>query len=208
MAFVRRQDHSPLAGRHVLCHVKAKATETTECAGLFTLVGGLDSVSAVFNNREAMSLRNRDERVHVASKAGEVDRNDGFRMARDFGLHLARIDIEGRGVHIGQNGFSARVNDGIYGRTEGESRRNDFISRADAGCQHAQVECRRARVYRHRIRRSLVVAQLALQLSDLRAGSKPAGPETTQYLALLFVADQRRPKNQKFLGGTYWLDWV
>ena len=52
---------------------------------------------------------------------------------------------------------------------------------------------------RHRVRRPLVVAKLTLQLSDLRAGSEPAGPQTTEYLALLLVADQRRPENQKFL---------
>ena len=109
MPLVGRQDHSPLASHHVLCHVKAKATETTECAGLFIFVDRFDGVSAVFNNRKSAPLRNHDESVHVASAAGEVDRHDGFGTARDFGRHLLRIDIEGRRVHVDQNGLSPRM---------------------------------------------------------------------------------------------------
>jgi len=86
-----------------------------------------------------------------------------------------------------------RVNNGIYGRTKGESGRNDFISRTDVRSQHAQVECRCARVYRHCIGRSFVVAKLALQLSGFRASSKPAAPESTQYLILLFAKSFSSP---------------
>src|SRR5262245_58711585 len=92
MPLVRRQDHSPFTGYHVLCHVKAEAAKIAKGANLFPLVGCFDSMSAVFDNHESVPLCYRDQRVHVASAAGEVDRQDGFGTVRDFGRHLLRID--------------------------------------------------------------------------------------------------------------------
>ncbi len=208
ISFVHRQNHSPLPSRHIFGHVKAEAAKTAECASLFSLVGCFYGMSAVFDNHESVPPRDRDQRVHVASAAGDVDWHDGLCPARDFGRDFPGIDIERSGVHVGQNRLGACMNDGIDRRTEGQSRRNDFISRTDTCGQHAQVQCRRARVHRHRIRSTLVVAKLAFELSNFRPGTKPAGLEAVQYLPLLLVADQRRAENQKVLRRAYWFGGV
>jgi hypothetical protein len=93
--------------RRMFFVVKAKAAETTECAGLFTFVGGFDGVSAVFYNHEARGCAIVRESPAQARPAKGP--HDGFGMARYFGRHL--LDIS-RG-NVDQNGFSAGVNDGI-----------------------------------------------------------------------------------------------
>src|SRR5262249_37451448 len=88
MLLVGRQYHSPFAGRHIFGDVKAETAKTAHRAGLFTLVGCFDGMSAVFDNHEPALLRDRDQRVHLASTAGEVDWQDSFGAARDFGPNL------------------------------------------------------------------------------------------------------------------------
>lgn len=78
----------------------------------------------------------------------------------------------------------------------------NFVARADVCCENAQMESRCAGIHRHGIPRLLIVAKLALESSDFRAGSKPTGFKAIEDFALLIVANQWRSENEKIVSTT------
>src|SRR5262249_37023351 len=98
--FIRRENHSSFAGRDILRHIEAEATEGAECAGVSSLVERLDGMRAVFDQDDSASLRQLRERIHVAQTAREMYRQNGLGPIRELCLDFLDIKVERHGIDV------------------------------------------------------------------------------------------------------------
>src|SRR5689334_9350727 len=85
-----RDYHPTLAGGDVLGGVKTEAAEVAERARLATVILSLNRVRAVFDDAQSVFACDREQLVHIARTAGEVNGQNRFGSRRD-----ATLDVGG-----------------------------------------------------------------------------------------------------------------
>ena len=83
----------------------------------------------------------------------------------------------------------AAVDDDVGRGRERDGRGDDFMAGADAQRLEREVQCRRARIYRHAMFRADVLGQLLFEAFRLRPCRDPARAKGVQNLALLLLTD-------------------
>jgi hypothetical protein len=128
----------------------------------------------------------------VGGPAGEMDRNDGSRLAGHSRGDRARVEVEAGRIDVGEHGSCAGMHDAIGRGTEGQRRRDDLIARTDAGCQQRQVEAGRARIDGNGVLGAEAPRKRLFEALDPAPGRQPSGLNGRNDLGNLRVADVRR----------------
>ena len=149
-----------------------------------------------------MLLGDCADSIHIARATGEVHRNYGARARRDSGLDSCRVNVQRIRLDIHRDRRATGMNDGVGCRTERHGSGYDFITRLDAGRQHAHVQCRGAGIdARHAaLVHAAETRKLFLKLPNLGTGAKPARLEAIDDFIDLRSADIRRSENDKLVG--------
>src|SRR6266852_3712861 len=170
LLLVARYHHPALAVRaKVLARVVAEAGEVAEAADGPAIVLRAVCLSGVLNDEQFVSLRHREQRVHVGRLAVEVDRKDRFGARGDRRLDPRRVYGEGGWINVDEDGSGTRVPDRGDGGHEGVRDGDDFVARSDAGCQHRKMQRAGATVEGNAMHGAAVSGELALEGSDLVA---------------------------------------
>ena len=120
-----------LAGHQVLRGVRAEHRRP-ELAGPPAVIRRAVSLGGVLDDREAVALGDRDERIHVGHEPVQVDRHDRLRPGRDGRLHEVGVHREVLGPDVHEDRAGARAQDDADGGVEAEADRDDLVARADA----------------------------------------------------------------------------
>ena len=138
------RDHAALARRHLLVRVEGEDRGVARAADAAAAVLAADGLAGVLDDREAVLLGDRAERVHVARVAEHVHGQDGARARRDGRLDGRRVEHERLGIDVGEDGRRALVEHAVGRGHERDRRRHDLVALADAGRAHEQVQAGRA----------------------------------------------------------------
>ncbi len=104
-------------------------------------------LTGVFDHRQTMFLRDRENRVHVRGLSVEMNRDDGLGSRCNCRLDSCRIHRPVVGLDVDEHWLCAGVLDRCDRGDKGERYRDHLISRTDASCQECQVKGARAAVH-------------------------------------------------------------
>jgi hypothetical protein len=107
---------------------------------------GAVRLRGIFDDDEAMTARDRQDRIHVSHRSMEMDRHDRLGARRDRALDPRRIHGPAIGIDIDKDRRGAAIEDGGGRRDEGQRNGDDLIAGSDAGSEQRQVQRRSAAV--------------------------------------------------------------
>ena len=138
-------------------------------------------LARVLEHGDSPLAREGEDRGHVRGVAVEVDGQDGLRARGDRAGEALRVEVQGAGVHVHEDGAGARLQHGEAGEG-GRDRGGDHLV-AGAHTERAQGERERVGAVpdRHRVPRAERLGQLALEGLPLGAQDEPAGVEDPRH---------------------------
>ncbi len=156
-------------------------------------------MGAVLDERQVVAGGDARQLVHGAGPPGEVDGQDRPGARRETRLDLGGFDVHRLGVHVGEHGRGAGVDDGVDRGAEGQRRGDHLVAGPHPRREERQVEGRRARVHGDGVRGVLVGGEVALEPRHLGAGAEPSAAEAVDDLGDLDVLEGRGPKDQEVI---------
>jgi hypothetical protein len=120
-----------------------------------------------------------------------VDGHQRLRPSRDASCDVGRIEIERRGLDLGEDGRRAAPRDRLGRRVERERRADHLVARADPERVEDEHERVGAVSDPHRLLHAQVLGCLALEALDLRAEDEAAALERPGE-RLFQLRDERR----------------
>jgi len=101
----------------------------TEAAAL---VLRTERLAGILDQRKAMLLGDRAQRIELARVAVDVDGDDRLRARRHRRLDGRGVEVERARVDVGEDGHAALVDEAVRRCRERVRRRDDLVARADA----------------------------------------------------------------------------
>src|SRR5580658_3043817 len=98
-----------------------------------------------------------------------MNNQDGFCAGSNGGLNSAGVDIQCVGFDIDKDRNCIFVADHVSDGDERERRNNDFVSRANSQCAHAEMQARRPGTHADRISGANVACNGVLEFLKLRS---------------------------------------
>ncbi len=170
-------DHSAFAGGDRLDRVEAEGGQVGQAAHRLAPLGGPQGMRSVVDQDEIVLSGDPPERPVVARLAGEVDRDDRPRPGGDPNLDLGRVQEQGLGVHVGEDGRSPLIDHAIGGGRKRDRRHDHLVPRPDPQSEHRRVQRRRPAADGHPVGRAHVPGHCPLKALHRRAGGQPLGPQ-------------------------------
>jgi len=149
--FVVDQQRAAFARDHILGLVEAQRAQRAERPQRLAAIGREDSLRGVLDHGEAVALRDRHDRVHLAAHARVVDDADRLRARSDRGFDQRFVDVERVPADVDEHRHRAAQDERVGGRHEGERRHDDFVARLQVEQERAHFQRRRARVRQQRL---------------------------------------------------------
>ncbi len=144
---------------------------------------------SVFDDLEAMSVGEVQDRIHIARQAGDVDGQDHTGCIRDRGRHALRRHIQRVGVNVNEHRVGPKVTDHLCRRGKRVGSGDDLIARADAAGLKSQMQTGCGRVDADGFETvPHELGKLVLESPCLRPGRQPAGAERIDDLLDLGLA--------------------
>ena len=126
------QDHAGVAeGAQVLGGEEGEAAHVADRAAAAALVLGADGLGAILDDRDMAAPGDLHDGIHVGHLAEEVNGQDGLGARCDGRLDFMRVDVEGQGVDVDENGLGVEAVDDAGRGEEREGRGDDFVAGAD-----------------------------------------------------------------------------
>ena len=159
--------HAAFAIRaEVLARVEAERAGETDAARAPAVELGAMRLAGIFDHRDAVAVRDRQDSGHVRHLAVEMHRQDRLRPGRDRLLELVHVHGEGPGFHVDEHRHRAGVADRGDRRDERKRDGDDLVARSDAGRQEREVKRARARVHPDRLPGAAIGREVALEIGD------------------------------------------
>ena len=138
-------------------------------------------VGGVFDHSKVVFLGDREDGVHVASQAAEVDDEDGAGLVGDGGLELGGVDVVGVLVDVDEDGGEAGAEDAGGGGHVGVGRNEDFGAARQVEAHEGEFEGNAAAVDTEAVGGALVGGEGLFKLVDL-AGAESAPGTAANHL--------------------------
>lgn len=129
----------------VLGLVKRECGKSTECAQRLAIITGIDGLRGIFDDGQAMAIRQCSQGAHVACHTGIVDRDDDLRPVGNETFDGEGINVGGVGKTIRESNPRSTQGECVRRRNEGVARDNDFVARLQIAeqCRSLQGICTR-----------------------------------------------------------------
>ena len=185
-------DHAAFTGGDVLALLQAEAADGAERADGAAIIGGAIGLRAVFDNGEAVSRGELQDRAHLGRIAEQVGDDDGAGLWAQDALDRFRRHVAGPWVDIRKNRDRGLVDDRCDGPHISDGRRHDLVARrrvdgGDRGVDRGRAG-RAGRGMGHAHQRGEVGYE-ALDEGALRAGERAAA-DGLGYERDLLVAEE------------------
>ena len=125
-------DGSALPRRDVLDRVERQDGQVRERPDGPAATGRTQRMGRVRDDRQAVTVGDRADRLVVGGLTGVVDGHEGPGPLGDRGLDAGRVDQAGARVDVDEDGRGAQVESRVRRRGEGHRRHHDLVARADA----------------------------------------------------------------------------
>ena len=122
-----------------------------------------DRLRGIFDDRNAGTRGNVDNRRHVGALAEQVHRQDRFRLRRESGRDGSGVDIERGGIDVDKHRTRSHPGDRAGRREERKRSRHDLVARTDVQGHQGGKERIRARRNANGVRDSKKRFELALE---------------------------------------------
>jgi hypothetical protein len=110
----------------------ASAAELGKASALPPFVLGSEALGSVFDHRDAVTLGQSVDLVHVGGLSVQADRHDRACPVSDCFLDGCHVGVAGVGLDIHKHRSSSGQQHHFSGRCEGKGRQDHLIARADA----------------------------------------------------------------------------
>ena len=170
----RGRDHAAFGGGHVFRRIEAEHGRVGQRADRTAAHGGRQRVGRVVDDRDPGPARDRAERVEVAGKPTQVDRDDGPRAAAETARDLVGADVPGPRIDVGEDRPRAEIENRFRARREGEGRDDHLVARPDVERLQRQQQRVRTRSAPDGVPAAGIGGHLGLQGLHLRAQDEVA----------------------------------
>ena len=141
-------------------------------------VSRAERLRGVFDERNAILIRQAAQFVKVAGEACEVDADYRPGSRSDERTNMDGIDVERVSLHVGEADARALVEERNVGRRAGQDRRNHFIAFFQSGEDIGEMQRIRSGADRHgRVRNAEKAAKRRFEFVDLRPLPNPAATQ-------------------------------
>ena len=185
-------DHAPLAGRHVLGRIERECRADAQGTGLAAADRGSMRLARVFDEHDAMPVRDPAQFVDLSRMTVQVDRHEGLCPRRNRGLHLCRVQAVRVGLDVDEDGSRADEQRRVGGGDEGEGARDDLVAFFDPVRQHQQMERGGPRAERDGVSHAAPLRELALESLGHRSLRELAAIQYGHHRLLFLVFHLRR----------------
>src|ERR1700712_4633806 len=125
---------------------------------------GADRAGGVLDDRQAVTVGEQGEGVHVGGQADLVHRHDRFGATGDRPLGGGRVEVAGGGIDVGEDRGPAALPDRVGGGDEGERGDDHLVAGADPGDVERELQGGRAVGRRDRLGGAHTGGEGALEL--------------------------------------------
>ena len=167
------EEDAAFAGVEVFAGLKAEAADVADRAETAVPPTCAVGVGGVFDHSKVVFLGDREDGVHVASQAAEVDDEDGAGLVGDSRLEPGGVDVVGVLVDVDEDGGEAGAEDAGGGGHVGVGRNEDFGAARQVEAHEGELEGDAAAVDAEAVGGALVGGEGLFKLVDL-AGAKTA----------------------------------
>ena len=122
--------------------MEAEGAHGAQCPKLAAAIGPEDGMGRILDDGDGP--RHRQDRVHVAGDPAIVHDHDGAGARRDQGRDPGRVDVEGVGLHVGEQDARAPQQEGVGRGAEGIGGNDDLVAGRDFEGQGRQFQSVRA----------------------------------------------------------------
>ena len=95
----------------------------------------------VFDNGNAVLVRNLAHDINVSGKSIDVDHNDGLRPRGDCLSDAVRIEVPGVRQRVDKNWRGSAAKDVTEARDDGETGENDLVAGSNPQCFQGNIDC-------------------------------------------------------------------
>ena len=189
-ALIGGGDHAGVAeAAEVLRRVEAERGGIAQTARAASVIPGTDGLRGIFQHEQPASLGDGVDRPHVGGLAVQMDRDDRPRLRRDGAFESCRVEVQGFGLDVDEDGRGAGAPDGAGGREERVRRGDDLVARPDSQGHQGQEQGVGARGAPDGEGGLAVAGGLRLELRDLGAEDEVLALDDAPDRAIDLVAD-------------------
>ncbi len=154
------------------------------------MIGGANRLCCIFDDRNAVTPAQREQRVHLGALPVDVHRHDRLRARRDRARNLRHVEIVSMRIDIDEHRPRAEPRDTTPGRKKAERRRDDLAAGADVEGHHRKQQRIRTGSTTDRIFRVTILGNRAFQPAHFIAEHKALRLQHTFNCRAHFVSER------------------
>ena len=189
---VRGRHRASLARGHLLVRVEGPDGGVSVRAERLALVHRAERLARVLDQRDAVLLAERDQRVVLGRIAEDVDGDERLRARCDRGFHRRRIEVQRARIDVGEHRCRALIDRTVGGGDEGIGRRDHLVAGRHTREPHAEMQPRCPRRHGGAMRRTDGVREQRLEARPGRPQREPARAQHLEHELLVALVDPRR----------------